>query len=288
MSELVFNSDAVLRKHGASIQEIPLNKIKLSRNSRMNIRDEELAGLMQSIKEEGLLQPIGVVKSGNGYEIAYGNRRFLACSKLGLSRIPAIIHDTANANDIDIKNLAENIQRRNISLQEAGRYMIYLRDQDIKVGEIAVRLGVSEGYVRTCIDAYHDVPAEFRDDLVVQTTNEKVPQGKISITTARSILTAAKTMRLSKADAKKLFKSARDDDDFKADNIMKYAAAIKAGRDMKRVHSVKRVMVSLVMTEAMYNELYEKYVVDGPYRSVSGVLTAKIKGEINPRVELAR
>lgn len=52
------------------VKELPVNKIKLGRNSRLDIKNEELSGLMQSIESEGLLQPIGVVKRGRGYEVA--------------------------------------------------------------------------------------------------------------------------------------------------------------------------------------------------------------------------
>jgi len=63
------------------VEEIPVKKIKLGSNSRLDIEKEELDGLMTSIQEVGLLQPIGVRPAGAKFEVTYGNRRFLACRK---------------------------------------------------------------------------------------------------------------------------------------------------------------------------------------------------------------
>jgi ParB/RepB/Spo0J family partition protein len=179
------------------IQVIPLNKIKLAKNSRMSVSSEELDGLMLSIKSVGLLQPIGVVKAGSGYEVCYGNRRFLACSKLGLSKITAVVHTNKREFDRDIKNLTENIQRRNLSLAECGRYIEILSKEGLSSRECAARLGVSISYVKGCQTAYARVPKEFRDDLEIKVSSEKLAPGKISIKTAqkRAINLWSKTFR---------------------------------------------------------------------------------------------
>ena len=60
---LVLKGAPMAKDSEVAITNLSLNKIKLARNSRMSVTDEEIAGLMQSIKEVGLLQPIGVEKS---------------------------------------------------------------------------------------------------------------------------------------------------------------------------------------------------------------------------------
>lgn len=261
------------------IMDIPLNKIKLARNSRMNIEDGELAGLMQSIKETGLLQPIGVINKGSHYEICYGNRRFLASSKLGLRRIPAIVHKDKKASDIDLKNLTENIQRRNISLVEAGRYIDLLQKEGLSVDEISVRLGVAKTYVKSCFNAYSNVPKEFQDDLEVKNTNDRhVSPGKISITVANKIIAAGKTMGLSADDKKVLFKAAKSGK-LNAEQVPKYAAAVKSGKKFEEITADQHVTAQFYLSQVEHAALYEKYIADGPFRSFSGLVVAILKGQ---------
>ncbi len=130
---LTIKGEGMARGQKVEIKELPMNKIKIGRNSRMSVSKEDLSGLMQSINSTGLLEPIGVIKAktGDSYQIAYGNRRFMAFSKLGLHSIPAVIHEYKNENDVDVKNLAENVQRRNISLAEIGRYASILEGEGL-------------------------------------------------------------------------------------------------------------------------------------------------------------
>lgn len=276
-------------KGPVEIREIPLNKIKLGKNSRMQVSEDEIAGLMQSIKEVGLLQPIGVTKSGNSFEIVYGNRRFLAVSKLGKAKIPAVVHSNKNVSENDLQNLTENLQRRNISLIEAGRYIQILRDSGLSAAEIAVRLGVSKAYIQSCITAFQEVPKEHQKDLEVKTVHDrKRTPGKISISTARAIVSARATYRLSKDEEELLYKAAKKDDSFEAQNIPKYAAAVKQGSKdpVRDVPKTKHVSVQFYITEDEYNRLYEKHVVKGHYKSMSGFFVSILKGEKNERVKI--
>ena len=85
---------------------------------------EQLAELVDSIKEHGIIQPLIVRETQNGkYELIAGERRWRASGILGLSTVPAIIRE---ASDKDVLELAliENLQRENLSpLEEAAGYM---------------------------------------------------------------------------------------------------------------------------------------------------------------------
>lgn len=275
------------------IQAIPLNKIKLSRNSRTSISQEELDGLMQSIKEVGLLQAIGVVKKGTGYEICYGNRRFLACSKLGMTKIPAFVHDNKREVEIDVKNLTENIQRRNLSLSEVGRYIELLKKDGLTTAECAVRLGVNRGYVEACIRAYNEVPEKFKDDLELSITkgaNETKAKkaGKISVTSAKHIINASKAYGLSETQKEKLFEMAKKDERFLPENSRKYAAALKSGvKDpISAVKPLQHVMVQFWTTKEHLEELRKKHVDEGAFRSLNGFFVAVLKGEKSARIQV--
>lgn len=276
------------KKNKVVIKEIPLNKIKLGRNSRMNVTDDEIAGLMESIKEEGLLQPIGVVPRGGGYEICFGNRRFLATSKLGLTSIPAMVFANAKDVEVDMKNLTENIQRRNLSLTEAGRYITLLQEQGLTLAEVAVRLGVSKSYVDAALTSFLNVPKEFRADLEMQIGGKKLAPGKIGMMTAKAIVNADKRYHLTATDKKLLFKAAKHDENFNPANIDKYAQAMKAGKKnpIKSVMPVKQIAVHFIMAETEYERLWNKYVDKGSYTSISKVLRAIVSGHLSTRVAL--
>lgn len=273
------------------IKDVPLSKIKLAKNSRMNVTDDEIAGLMSSIKEVGLLQPIGVTKVGLGFEIVYGNRRFMAVSKLGMKKIPAVIHSNKLESENDLQNLTENLQRRNISLTEAGRYMAILQKQGLTQEEIAARLGVSRNYVKQCVIAFSDVPVRFRDDLEVKTTNDRqTSPGKISITAAAAIINAGKNYKLTAPQQELLFSEAKVNPAFDPKSVHKYAAAIKGGSKdpVNSVPKSKRLAINFWLDEDEHNRLYTKHVVKGEFNSLNAFILAVIKGEKSERIKVLR
>lgn len=280
-------------KSGAvAVVNLPIKKIKLARNSRMSVAPDELDGLMQSIKEVGLLQPIGVVRRAKGYEVCYGNRRFLACDKLGLTKIPCIVHENKTEFDVDIKNLTENIQRRNLSLPEIGRYMELLKSEGLTSKEVAVRLGVTNSYVQACVGAFNGVPKEFQKDLEVritpeqQSTTQKTP-GKIGIHTANKIISAAKSYRLNEDEKKELFKAAKSDDRFVVANVTKYASAIKQGKKpLETVKPIKQLAIKLLLEQDYYDELMDKFITNGPFNSITHLALEILKGKKHLKMKL--
>jgi len=268
-------------KGNVQIKEVSLNKIKLARNSRKDIRDEELAGLMSSIRQVGLLQPIGVVKSGAAYEVIYGNRRFLAVSKLGMSKIPAIVHEHKNQAEGDLKNLTENIQRRNIGLVEAGRYIYLLKQQGLSNAEEGVRLGVDRSYILACVSAYADVPKAYQQDVVVNTSkNRRRVAGKISIGVAQAIITATKKEGLNQYK-ERLFELAKAEDRFEMRDVPRYAAALKEGvkNPVQELDRARRVEVQFYIQDSYNQTLYEKHVTRGPFKSLNGYFVSVLRGE---------
>lgn len=281
---------------GAEIKMMSLNDIKLAKNSRLQIKDEDLSGIMQSIKEVGLLQPIGVSQDKKGgYSICYGNRRFLACSKLGLKKIPVIIHKHKSASEEDLKNLTENIQRRNISLVEAGRYVDLLKKQGLSTSEIAVRLGVTKGYVQMTLDSYNKVPDKFKGDIDVAVTKDKKSsrsRGKIGVSTAQRIMSAKATYGLKDKDVDYLFTKAKKADKFNADLIHRYAKKLSSGESdpVESEEKTKSLNVHLILTAREYDRLWTKYVINGKFgwKGLAPLIRAIIAGEIHERIKLLK
>jgi ParB/RepB/Spo0J family partition protein len=291
--QLIIEGGPMANNQRVVVQKMALNKIKLGKNSRLSVSKEELDGLMQSIKEVGLLQPIGVAKNGSGYEICYGNRRFMACSKLGYKNIPVIVHERKKESDIDLKNLTENIQRRNIGLGEAGRYIELLKKEGLTAGEIGVRLGVSKGYIDACISAYEEVPAKFRNDLELSigAGGKKDPKkryGKIAITSAKAIVNAAKSYGLDSEQKEKLFSAAKSDERFLTENTRKYAAALKNGAKdpIGAVKPLTHVSCQFWMAKDDLADLERRFVDDGPFRSLNGLFKAILSGKKSLSVKI--
>ncbi len=285
---LLIKGKGMARGQEVKIKEIPMNKIKLGRNSRLSISKEDLSGLMQSINSLGLLEPIGVVESGNGFEVAYGNKRFMAFSKLGLHSIPAVIHKRKKDNDVDVMNLAENVQRRNISLSEVGRYASILEGEGLGKKELAIRLGASVNYIEACLSAFKQVPKEYREDLETQIGGKKVTPGKISIRAAQSIINAQKQNSLSRPEMSVLFKAAKSDERFTAENVPKYVAAMKRGAKdpIGSIKAVKTLTFRFIIDESAYDKLLEKYVNNGPFNSFTALMKSVLRGQTSAVINM--
>jgi len=136
------------------IKEIKLEDIQVSEfNTRKDleagIEDASLEDLANSIREKGLLNPITVMRVKNGkYDLVAGQRRFLACKKIGFQTIPAIIRDDLNETDATILSLIENVQRADMNpMDKAKAYQkIFEKYNDYK--KVAKETGVSVATIK--------------------------------------------------------------------------------------------------------------------------------------------
>ena len=111
---------------------------------RKNFKESSLDELAQSIKSQGVIQPIIVRSIGNGaYEIIAGERRWRAAKKAGLETIPAIIRDYSKSDGMAVA-LIENIQRENLNpLEEAQAIQSLLNACDMTHTQVAESIGRS-------------------------------------------------------------------------------------------------------------------------------------------------
>jgi ParB family transcriptional regulator, chromosome partitioning protein len=127
--------------------EIPLNQIRATDNYRKTFRDESLKDLAQSIKENGVVEPIVVRKNGKGYKIIAGERRFKACQIAKVATIPAIVREASDADVLKLQ-LIENVQRENVPYMEEAYGLQRLRDElSLDVAEICKIVGKSDAWV---------------------------------------------------------------------------------------------------------------------------------------------
>jgi ParB family chromosome partitioning protein len=102
---------------------IPINAIKRNPyQPRAPIDESEIRDLVASIKEKGVIEPIIVKRSGDGFILAAGERRLKAARTAGLKEIPAVIKDLSEQELLEI-GLIENLQRRDLNpIEEAQAY----------------------------------------------------------------------------------------------------------------------------------------------------------------------
>jgi ParB family chromosome partitioning protein len=112
------------------LRQLPVEMIQRGRfQPRLQMDDEALASLADSIREQGVLQPIVVRPLGSGrYEIIAGERRWRASQQAGLAEVPAIVHDVEDEAALAIA-LIENIQREDLNAIEEAVSLKRLIDE---------------------------------------------------------------------------------------------------------------------------------------------------------------
>ncbi len=143
-------SSDVQFQEDSSISSIPLSRVVAGvYQPRKLFSEEELQELADSIKENGLIQPILVRKSEETgqYEIIAGERRYRASKMLGLTSIPAIVKKINNHEALEL-GLIENIQRSDLTLmEEAAGYKQLMDDFSYTQDQVAKKTGKSRPHI---------------------------------------------------------------------------------------------------------------------------------------------
>jgi ParB family chromosome partitioning protein len=130
------------RPHPVGSTEIPISRVRPNpRQPRQRIDGIELETLAASIREHGVLQPILVTEVLDGYQLVAGERRLRACQLAGLERIPAIIRQLADREQLELA-LVENLQREDLGpIEEAHAFRSLIDDFGMSQEQIAARVG---------------------------------------------------------------------------------------------------------------------------------------------------
>ena len=118
---------------------------------RKEFSEEKIQELAQSIKENGLIQPIIVRKSPVlGYEILAGERRYRASIAAGLSEVPVIVKQLSD-QDMMLHSIIENLQRENLNPIEEAKAYQSLINKGFTHTEIAEKMGKSRPYITNLV-----------------------------------------------------------------------------------------------------------------------------------------
>ena len=161
------------------ITEISLDEIRPNPyQPRKTFDNKSLKELSESIKENGVFQPIIIRKSVNGYEIIAGERRFRASKLAKKKTIPAIIRDFDEAQMMEVAVL-ENLQREDLTpLEEAQAYEMLQKNLGLTQAEVSKRLGKSRPYIANYL----------RLLTLPQKTKRILQRGELSMGQARTLL----------------------------------------------------------------------------------------------------
>lgn len=157
---------------------------------RKLFKEAELSELSDSIKQNGILQPLLVRKKGAKYEIVAGERRYQAAKLAGLEEVPVIIKDISDAEVFKLA-LIENLQRADLSpLEEARGYKQLIKERSLTQDEVAKLVSKSRSAVTNTLRLL-DLPEEvqqFVEDGLITAGHARAilavpsPEGRVKLT----------------------------------------------------------------------------------------------------------
>ena len=141
----VAEGERVLRLHWKKLKPCPLQP-------RKEFNREALEGLAESIKANGVIQPLVVRPAGNDeYELIAGERRWRATQIAGLKTVPAVVRDASDAEVLEVA-LVENLQREDLNpIEEAQGYGLLIDAFQLTQEEAATRVGKSRAAVANAL-----------------------------------------------------------------------------------------------------------------------------------------
>ncbi len=131
-----------------SIQEIPIARIEANTfQPRSHFEEQKLNELAESIREKGVIQPIVVIRQGEGYQLVSGERRTRAALLAGFDSVPAIVRKYSDRDRAEIA-IVENIQREDLNpLEEASAYQTLMEEFGLTQSAMAEQVGRSRAHI---------------------------------------------------------------------------------------------------------------------------------------------
>ena len=177
LSSLLGDSDKKIETNKVLIKDLTRNKFQ----PRKHFSKESLEELTNSIKEQGVIQPI-VVRSDKSfkgkYEIIAGERRWLASQNAGLHEVPAVILDVDDVKSLEF-SIVENVQRQDLNaVEEARGYQRLVNDFNYNQEKLSQFIGKSRSYIANSLRLL-SLPKEVLTMVV---------QGNLSAGHARSLI----------------------------------------------------------------------------------------------------
>lgn len=177
LAALITSADPPAPRDGVMLIDIE-RVVPDPKQPRQHFDATALDELAQSIREQGVLQPILVRRSGSGFVLVAGERRWRATQRAGLHQIPALVKDLSEAGAFAVA-LVENLQRQDLTaLEEAEGYRRLIEEHGLTQDDLAKRIGRDRSTIANTLRLLK-LPAEVRDE---------VGSGRLSMGHARALL----------------------------------------------------------------------------------------------------
>jgi len=246
------------------VQLIPVSEILLGENPRQDFDATALAELMQSMKHNGLLMPIGVrvLPTTGKFKLVFGHRRLIAAQRLGWDKIEAVTIEVTDEKDALLKTSTENVIRENVSMPEQGRIFTLLVKKGLTADQIRVRMGCSKKFVFDAMEAYNRIPKKYHDMITYGTRGRMKKEGQIPATVALKAIDVQKKTKLTNDQVGKLMDWASKHQvsagKMKSAGKM-LAAGMEPSKAFKKVTSMRTVSVQITMKIDVINHLQAKH-----------------------------
>lgn len=160
-------------------RQVPISEIRPNpRQPRRYFNEAKIAELSESIRNQGILQPLVVRKIPQGYELILGERRFRAAQHAQLERVPVIVKEVSDAESLEMA-LVENIQREELTpIEEALAYRQLMEEFHLTQEQVAQRVGKSRPVVTNLLRVLN-LPEEIK---------RNVDRGALTVGHARALL----------------------------------------------------------------------------------------------------
>jgi len=135
------------------------------------IAPHSLGELVDSIREQGIVEPLVVAKTPAGYQIIAGERRFKAAKMLGLTKVPVVVKETTPQGMLEM-SIVENVQREDLNpIERAQAYKRLIDDFGLGTNEVAKRVGKSSPTVSNTVRLL-SLPDAIKDALIAGVITE--------------------------------------------------------------------------------------------------------------------
>lgn len=176
------------------IRQIAVDQIVPNpRQPRVTIGEEGLAELAASIAEHGLIQPIIVTQTEDGYQIIAGERRWRAARQAGLDTIPVIVKEATSQQMLELA-LVENLQRADLNpLEEANAYRQLMDEFGLTQAQVADRVGKSRPAVANTVRLL-SLPEDIQAAVMGERISEGHARALLALSTAEAQVAALQTI----------------------------------------------------------------------------------------------
>jgi ParB family chromosome partitioning protein len=163
--------------------EVALTHLRANPLQPRHVMDaQELSGLVESIRRHGVLQPIVVRPSVEGYEVVAGERRWRAAEAAGLTSVPAIVRSLTDQEALELA-LVENLQREDLNpIERARAYSRLMQEFGLTQEQIADRVGKSQPSVANALRLLH-LPPQVQASLEAGRISEGHARALLSVGT---------------------------------------------------------------------------------------------------------